>query len=510
MRSVPKNNRGRLRRIVTKLFKEYNRNTSDLLPYIPERFYSYNEMESENQNESIISVNEENLSTIAEKFSEITLTEAEAIYEKEDSIEIIDSCDYELSDNEYEAEEESCENFEHSVLCESNRHNFPSWLYDGYRSAVVSPTIMNIKNFNRIFIPSQSEDYFDDPSHLIVLPILRIITGIVLGNASASVKCHARMKAMNIGVYELTPALQLDSGTELPTLNSVQNMDQNARQVLLLECLGLNDETCLKRLPEEWKLFFITLAYWLKNYKSQQFNQYHIRTVILCLLYLSVIDRKIGYARTNSDLRNREQQSSGEENCSSCGRTPEDVLNGNGAVQMSEVLEICTASDCIIAANALLRYHQVDKNLLQNRKNFNLKLIHVFAQLQHCIHNINLLNCILSFPYTSSQICSIFSGTFLYNLCTELCSRKLSDGYITRTLLSKATSVISLYRYLIRSVELLVPSVNANVVDKAVKKKKRSSKTKKITVKKLEEETTEQNESEFLDSENIYSYLAVI
>lgn len=494
----------------------------------------------------------------------------------------------------------------------------PDWFLCKYRQGIITPNLINVINFQRWFIPSQSEDYFSKPSHEISLPVLQAVVGIVLGEiaAVAKIKCHARSKGMHLGVYDITPVFEMQA-QPLPSLFSVASIPAEARASILMDCLSLPKNINLGIFPREWRLYVLILMYWKNHCKQPAVNESHIRTVIVCLIYLSVVDPKVGFARLVSDLKRIRKEKKRSDKLSkpssssqgvsddtvhstdvindslhfdtdllvnsklqdslsidtdqtvsplkantelksdvtsSIGNRPEiiedslsvdtsqksiceslSLVNGDASIidmddsavdrkslsvptedsanelfaiqggydSVEDFLDHISEEDCYKSAMALLNYHQVNQTLLKNRKDFDLKLIHSLAQLQHCIQSISILNSVLNFPFLQCSPHLCFSGTFLYNFYSELNHRKLADGYITRTLLAKTGSIIALYRYLISSWE----AITSNKVVRPkfdVKKKKKKKNGRSVPVQIFNEPAEPES---YRDPDNIYSML---
>lgn len=519
------------------MLSEFNSQSSQLLEHIPDAFHINCELADAMNNLSIngdegdtsqdASRNEFEISRVAENELEVGVGGDSFQLESNEDIEIIDSCEYEIEDNDEDEIEEDCSINTSNVLDSSSISNnpiptinLPDWVVLKFRLGLISPNVMNIHNFKRIIIQSQSEDYHSPPSHLIITPILQIIIAIILGKKQSSeVKCHARLRSTVAGIYKLIPIFNIDPEVQVPSLEDVANMSDIERQTILLKSLNIEDVN-LKYFPKEWRIFIISVFYWLKNCNGVNVNQTYVRSVILCLIYLSVIDKKIGYVRTQQDLnrlsniekKNKSDSANESSNNVEKPSEPEntpcfDYLNNSQLTSVSEIINLVSQKDCITAACALLHYHHLDSSLLQNRKMFNTKIVHGYAQFQHCLQTVGLLNSLLDFPYTPGMVQDSFSGTFLYNFYTDMFKRKLADGYITRTLLSKATDIIVLYKYLMK----FITSVSSNIEDTGCsnsEKKKRRSKGKNITKTLKENNEVEEKEESFIDAENIYSLLS--
>jgi hypothetical protein len=386
----------------------------------------------------------------------------------------------------------------------------PSWLSQKFRRGLISPTVMNVLTFQRIFILSQSEDYFSRPSHELCLPVLQLVVGIILGEPT-TVRCHARLKNVQIGVYNIVPIIEIPSYGVVPNLKTVPSLNWELRARVILDGLDIPKNVDLTRFPEEWRLYVVTLVYWKKNCAQCEVNSSYIRTLFVCLIYLSIIDKKIGFARSNSDLKDLRKCSNTKQNCSEneTSNGTEFEFQFHRPSSTRQYLEQISENDCFRAASTLLHYHRVDENLLKDRKRFNAKTVHAFAQLQHCMANIMLLNSVLDFPFAQYEPHRVFSGTFVYNFYSELSSRKLADGFITRTLLAKANSLIALYRSLINSWEVCISLKEGRP---EVKKKKSRRRKNTIPLAKETDQTARTNDHpdddrSYKDPDNIFSML---
>ncbi|XKL60609.1 hypothetical protein PGB90_007666 [Kerria lacca] len=550
MMATVKKNKIKIEMIIRQMLREFSCNTSQFLKYVYKELQLNKDITEYFNNLSIsndfINTSDDNLNYNMNSINSTLLINTNALIhykndddfvtENEDKI-VLDVQKYEISNNncdivcdqnEETISYDKYKTFENGNVSNDNivliKYEIPDWFLEKYRLGFITPNIINIINFQRIFIPSQSEDYYSRPSHEICLPILKCIAGIVLKDKSVfnKIKCHARIKNMQLGVYDIVPVTETDKYRPLPDLLSIGNMDIIFRKNVLLDCLNISDNLNFELFPEEWKLFIIILIYWKKNCKQTNINESHIRSIIICLIYLNIIDSKIGFIRTSIDLKkyckeNLKRRISND-NISECEinnhnqvassdnlNELKSFINIKNNVSVADFHNFVSKEDCLKAADILLPYHQINSHLLKNRKEFNVKLVHSFAQLQHCVQNILTLNAILNFPFMPCHPHSIFSGTFLYNLFSELHSQKSSDNYINGTLLAKTSTIIILYKYLITSWEII--SVTKKICPKLeIKKKKKKEKNlQNMETIKSEDATSDS----YYDPDNIYSKLSL-
>uniref|UniRef100_T1JN56 XPG N-terminal domain-containing protein n=1 Tax=Strigamia maritima TaxID=126957 RepID=T1JN56_STRMM len=323
--------------------------------------------------------------------------------------------------------------------------DMPKWFIDDFNHGILPPFMLNAVVHQRVVLPVQTECQDKASSYNIARPLRRLIYGLLFSikNTDASVNEYDRVG------YNLQN-IKTDTINELPIFGSLPvlpDINSTSAKILMLEVLCA-DENVFPTLPPGLRFVLLIVRYWILK-ADPQVTDCEVYSITLCILFLSVIDKKTKFKKSFKTLN-----------------FPLDV-----------VLENASNSD----------FQDVDLKLTKFRKapeftrirNFNVSLVHNFSQLQTCILYAFYLNSLFKFPFTPVSASKLFNGTFLYNVCVDLQSRACPRSYVMH-LLSDNTAAVDLFNYVTDSMLATLPS-DATLKRSCHNKKRRQKKKSRTT-----------------------------
>lgn len=228
-----------------------------------------------------------------------------------------------------------------------------------------------------------------ESSHTVCLPVLRhLITLIVGPEKAAKVKIVTR--------YRFSPSHKLLFGdqeqpnTTLPALASLPDLPEDKRLALLLQPTGL--DLSLKTLPEEWRLYFLAVAYWASHCRRPSVSDKHIHAIVLGVILLSLVQP------------NRKEKKDNARQFSHSCESPEN----NEPDIKTALMNIKTAEYNELYSTIYIPHSHAEG---RNQKTiYDLSVVHNFAQLQSILQALSQLNQLLGMPLKRAPLHRLFSG----------------------------------------------------------------------------------------------------
>lgn len=215
----------------------------------------------------------------------------------------------------------------------------------------------------------------------------------------------------------------------VPSYLQIQQMSLKNRKKMFLKtlCIELDFvKKCLKTFPDSWHMFVITLRYMSTK---TSLNVSFVKSLLICKIILSYIDRKIGFIRS---LKEIEMYSFGNNSKSI-------QINTRKMKTILELIENIGYQDSVKAMKEFLPYFQMDQTRLDR------SLLHLMSEFQSCYLHINILNDLFDRPYKNACISKIFNGTFIYNIFSKL---KNSNSDLICILLENSPSILICFKVL--------------------------------------------------------------
>lgn len=445
-----------------------------------------------------------------EAIDDVVECEEESLDEKSASDTSIEESDEEdAEENSVIRKEELNMNQNEDIGTDCN--NFPGWLLEYSRKGKIQSCVMDIISLKRHFFMPQVEDYSLPSAHFISLKILSAVVGLLSGTSKPYVKYWSR-NGLYLYQYTIEPITETAS-LKFPPSDEIIQINESTRKSVLLD---IAETICdLSELPEEWHLFVIAAIFWLKNMKEPVATEFHLHTIVMCIVCIYTIDLNVGVHRNKQSFtrkyknylnkvvegRNRIKESSIESNKSSTQRFKNEISNPK--TEFNNV----SHEDCVVIFESILPYHHLSEQIKTKPKMFCLSTVHAFSQFQSCLFHLIVLNSILNFPFKETVISRLFSGTFAYNMFTNLSKRNNVNAYV-EVLFQSCPSLLTLYKSLINFVQSALSGTHleTNPMRKQRKKKRQNKhvKSEDTIVNKIEE-----SEDLFVDENNRFSGLSL-
>lgn len=398
-------------------------------------------------------------------------------------------------------------------LSHNNSSTLPDWLLEYCRKGKIQSCVMDIVNLHQCFLTPQVEDVSLPSAHLISLNILSVLVTLLLGQSGPAIKCWVRI-GTRVNSCSVGPSLAIGD-LKLPSVGEILEVEISVRKELLLTIVETSVD--LSQITEDWHLFIIASIFWLKNMKTPVASKCHLYSIVLCLVCIYTFDMQLGFHRNRStfmkkykNLLNKllERRKEDKNTIEQLNPTSTPPINLNCTKEQSNPKTQyyrVTHEDCVIMFETVLPYHHLNEQLKAKPKTFNLSTVHAFSQFQSCLFHIMLLNSLLGFPFKQTVVSHLFSGTFAYNIFTNLSKRKDAEAYI-ETLLCNGQSLLRLFKALVHFLESALGSTD--LYKKKVRKNQRKKKSHKKTL--CEEFVTNELEDElYVDANNRFSALSL-
>ncbi|XP_060517164.1 protein asteroid [Cylas formicarius] len=392
----------------------------------------------------------------------------------EDDLEILEESDMEESD-EFSLEGEY-ETKKHISLSKVFKDNFRKCLYPS--------CFMDMVVLNKYYCVPQVEVSNLEHAHTISLKLISIIHKI-LTNTDKDLTLLARCGEVNIKYYPLRNCtMNVPSCTEIKHFNHLKRKE-HFLSLLQLEQKFINS---LNLFPWEWHLFLISLKY---AFSHGSFDISLLYSFILCFMVLTYVDNKIGFYRSIKMLQKK--FCLGLQCCISSRKNAQSIFQN------------ISQQDCLNCMQKLILYFKMDEKVKNNYKLFDRNLVHSMSEIQSCFLHIKYLNSLFNYPYPNLTMHTVFDGTFIYNMTTNLRKRSNLESYI-KMLLMDAPTIANEFEYVLTTISEYF------ICQSITQKKKHKRKRKKLSQTALEEDDCdiEQEHANIVDPNNLFSVLSLV
>lgn len=238
------------------------------------------------------------------------------------------------------------------------------------------------------------------------------------------------------------------------------------------------------------------LNYWAN--RSKYVNCTHVHSLIICLCVLHEADTKIVpvtrdhrvFTKRYGNLINAKQSTSNHSNAKGIG---EDLIEHEETERpefqqpsksIEKIRNLLTKNESIYLEWNVIQMFQISDKIRQKHTEFSSTIIHVFAEFQAIVFNMNCLNTILNYPFEPIQISTFFNGTFLYNLYNALKDRPNISHYAKYHLFRRCPNYNDFYETLL---EYVNPFLNCMAKENQLKRKQLRNQKKRFKRKQLSE-----------------------
>lgn len=378
--------------------------------------------------------------------------------------------DEEESSAENSNEEENVSEDNSDVEEDNEPLGMPQWFANRIRQKCVPKCYINLYTHHLHFCSPQAEDYSDEDSCLCALPLIRYAFDILTDFAYENFTYVSRESNSNEKHYR---RLQIGTDYSIPRPLEKPFIELSNNDLFLffnefvkikMQSMDLSD---IELLPPNFKIFMISLLWWVKNC-NVPLN--HVHSLFICYIMLEVIDEKTGMFRGHYNFNNKYSMKLEElrkrPNTKSDNTEMELFLNKN-KVQYE---------DCLVAASVLLKHFEIDDSIRKRPKSYDVQRMQSFAQFQCCLMHFNSLNILCSKPFLCTRYSKCYNGTFVYNVALKLENQLDPDNFIQQYL-NGAKTVLRFYRSLCEIYNRCVKKMGL-VMTKPIGKKHKKRKQK--------------------------------
>lgn len=229
---------------------------------------------------------------------------------------------------------------------------------------------------------------------------------------------------------------------ELPSFESIQEMEVEARKNLLLAIVKIDRdfvENCLDLFDDSWKILLITLKF-LSSVSDVTWN--FIYSLVLCKIIITYVDFKLGQIRSKEELYYQFPK-------------PRKSFYGNirekkKVQNLSDSTKDITIEHSINALDSVMPFFQMKNEQKYNNKLFDRNLLHLMSEFQASLLHINFLNTLLNTPFENCRVWHCYNGTFIYNLANDLNSWNLD---FVSFLLRQSPSIVNCFDFVIHNIK---------------------------------------------------------
>ncbi|XP_011867057.1 PREDICTED: protein asteroid-like [Vollenhovia emeryi] len=376
---------------------------------------------------------------------------------------------------------------------ESLVDNLPTWFITEFKQSRFPCFFINLIIRKLYIAPVQIEDPSRASAVFVSVKVLGVICGMLLSEGKKSnMEYVTRDENNGIKRYQLEYSDNI-LGCKLPPLPSLRELPIVVRREILNTTLTISHAKYINEIPSDWMLYIATMRYWIDQQQEPSQYSCHVYSLLFALLF-NIIDNNVGYYRILSRFQQK------------CNRAAENIRHERrirnyqpqysiDATLADAVCEV-NVDDCLLAAEFFVFNFEVDQKLYSQPEEFNITLIHGFAEFQICLQHVMDLNALLGYPYEPTKVAAVFNGTLLYNLCSNFTKRDDVEVYIN-LILQDSPSLSRLFDILLSKVKPLLATVLEKKTDKRKKEKiKRNEEKECVTDEETrEEESTCENTS---------------
>ncbi|XP_039279004.1 protein asteroid-like [Nilaparvata lugens] len=331
---------------------------------------------------------------------------------------------------------------------------FPDWLLNSCRKGLINSSVIEIFTLKTCISNPQVEDFSLTPCHEVSIPLIMALIRIIHGEGKVTVDYWGRLNKTSFGKYRLQ-----SSNIAYPNLENSLELSIENKTSMFLKLLNVPADFCVDIFPDEWKLYLCTIIYWMKKTTVPLITDAHVMSLVLCMIALNIIDGKLGFVREVSQFLKSYRNKWPSISPLTSHRDLKDLL-----LQIDE-------NDCILCFDSFLKFQHLNQNLISNPALFSRSIIHAFAQLQSCLHYSMIINSIMNFPFKQCVVHKLFSGTFIYNVYSEIISHKNAEE-VPKKLLCKSPKLFKVYRTLVSAICRPTPTIASSTATHHKRSKK--------------------------------------
>ncbi|XP_032529978.2 protein asteroid [Danaus plexippus] len=367
------------------------------------------------------------------------------------------SSDSEDSTDE-ESVEEAVEAIEIKEPVKTGPNRLPDWLVEKIRHNQIPKMFLNLYYHHFHICNPQAEDFTEDDSFFCVLPVLRYLFDLLTD--------YSHDKCFYIGrefrhyrkfIIDRDYSVQRPFGITFPELGADQ-LKKCFYHFIGIKLPNL-DWSDIELLPTNFQLFAISLLWWISYCNVPEF---HLHSLVLTYIMLSVIDERTGTSRGAFHFNNRHAKKIEE-----FRNRVADEANDELFLNKNKVLY----EDCVVAASVLLKHFEIDESVRKRPKSYDIKKIHCMAQFQVSLQAINSLNTLCGSPLDCTTYYRCYNGVLVYNIALKLENQKDPMNFL-RQYLKGSHTVLLLYKSIFSVLNNLMEKMKLSTIPWSPKRKR--------------------------------------
>lgn len=392
-----------------------------------------------------------------------------------DELEANDSSE----NSESEAEEDEDANAEDTNDIIST---FPQWFIDKLYPANLPRFFVDLMHLRKYINNPQIEHFPYNECNAIALPILKLIYAL-LNNVNGEEYVPKIMEddtVRNLFFTYLTRATRVTNiryeHIEIEEKPKYDFEPEQPNPIFLKEAFNkkLSEQQTdemfneLEKLPQDIRVYFMAIVYWLKECKH--YDLIHLHALIICLVVLRTIDSKIpperdlkAFQKRFGKIVKKERQVRDKELANGSKRM---MNNEVRALPIPERMAYIPQSDCYLVQNDLLKHFHMQDIFKKKYDSYSSIVLHAFAEFQSVVYQLHSLNALLNFPYAPVHMGQSYCGVFLYNLYDLLKNRLDIEYYVRNFIFKDSQMMFDFYSYLWQWCEKYIPS-NKQIKDQS-------------------------------------------
>ncbi|KAH8413244.1 hypothetical protein KR009_009115 [Drosophila setifemur] len=435
--------------------------------------------------------------------------------------------------DEEEEEEEAGEDLE----VEDKTLLFPQWFLDKLYPAHLSRFFVDLLHLQKYINNPQMEHFPYPDSNELALPILNYVFSLLhyVDGEKTEPKLDEEGSPLPIQFTYLTRALRVTNvryykmPIEKEPAYHFEPSAPDARHLrYVFETNVPHAETeklftKLDELPEDLRLYFLAIIYWL--HRSQHYDLLHLHALLLSLVVLRTIDVTIPAEREVKAFRKRFGKILKQERAVRDKEAAEGTKRGIKTALLEltvpDRMPHVPKSDCYLTQERLLPHFHMQEIFKKKFDLYSSTVIHGFAEFQAVVYQLQGLNSLLDFPLLNPRMNQLFCGAFVYNMYDLLRNRTDVRYHVEHFLLPDSKLMFDFYCYLYDWCAEFIPHWKAMDVDPSavkVQQKKQLKKQRQAARKVAEKESADPNadlvktnepDDDFFDLNNKFCALKV-
>lgn len=417
--------------------------------------------------------------------------------------------EYESDSDESDSEEEDDEDFDASDFSESSgdvaelgpeapekdeiqEYNPPDWLLRPILRAELPRYITDLLYLKMYINSPQIENFALPESNDIAMPILRCI--------------FTRLHQPDRPHFQYLTRIQKVSNVHYQTIQCVDQLPEQSTEFfdLFADSDKESIQSTLSTIPDDLKLYFLCLVYFGK--RSKLIKPIQIHALLICLCVLNEADR-----HSKPVIRCEREFQRKHPNFLEAISSIADLESQS----IANVRKLITIEESILLQRNVVQHFQLNAKIRSRHTEFSSTIVHIFAEFQAIVFQMNCLNSLLQKPYESISVAGIFNGSFLYNMTIALQDRPDVIHYARKYVYKDCPHFAELHAKLTNALKPLVDclAVAAPITKKMTRnhrKRMRKPKTNIIVEVAAAERCSDDSEVEtFNDLNNQFSGLMV-